>query len=480
MDELPIREEKLPEDPSKIKRLASLDFQRGLAIWMMVFLHVFNHMIDYSSVDAGQLFSGVPPYTFINSAFFAFSGYFGNWIGYFIIISAIVNAYATTKKALAGFPPGKLFAKQIVTGFGILLAGVITESFGYYGYFGSVISSGNFFQAATWTDPANVAALWQRFFLMEALQIIGWCMILTAIIQYFLYRRDGVQKFTRNLIILGVLTLLIFILSPVIWHFVDNWAIWKPVPGTSPGDYHYSWPSDQLQAYNHSFLSWFMTIIAGDYYPLFPYLGQSLLGAIMGVAIAHPKPHRKLPWMGFGLFLALLIAGGLCAWLLPFDISFERPTMGFFFFLMAEQVGAIVLRFYLIDWRGKGERFANNIVMKYFRTWGMVALTIFALQIWSFVPRAIFNWTIPSMNLLSEQFPAGDRSWIVLIFAIVTILFYDLLIWLWAQINFIGTFEWIIIKLGVVITKQPSKRLNFKYMLNEVAWMNYQPLISTT
>jgi len=139
-----------------------------------------------------------------------------------------------------------------------------------------------------------------------------------------------------------------------------------------------------------------------------------------------------------------------------------------------------VLLFYLIDWRGKGERFANNIVVKYFRTWGMVALTIFALQIWSFVPRAIFNWTIPSMNLLSEQFPARDRGWIVLIFAIVTILFYDLLIWFWAQINFIGTFEWIIIKLGVVITKQPSKRLNFKYMLNEVAWMNYQPLISTT
>jgi len=78
LNELPIREEKLPEYPSKIKRLASLDFQRGLAIWMMVFLHVFNHMIDYSSVAAGQLFSGVPPYTFINSAFFAFSGYFGN------------------------------------------------------------------------------------------------------------------------------------------------------------------------------------------------------------------------------------------------------------------------------------------------------------------------------------------------------------------------------------------------------------------
>ena len=107
----------------------------------------------------------------------------------------------------------------------------------------------------------------------------------------------------------------------------------------------------------------------------------------------------------------------------------------------------------------------------------MVALSIFALQIWSLVPRALFNWTIPSLNLMSEQFAIGSE-WPVIIFAIATILFYDLLIWSWAQINFIGSFEWMIIKFSSLATKDPSKRLNFKYMLNDIQWINYRELVS--
>ncbi|UJG43716.1 MAG: heparan-alpha-glucosaminide N-acetyltransferase domain-containing protein [Candidatus Heimdallarchaeum endolithica] len=41
---------------SKIRRIASLDFQRGLAIWMMVFLHVWNHIYDFSWIDLEQYF----------------------------------------------------------------------------------------------------------------------------------------------------------------------------------------------------------------------------------------------------------------------------------------------------------------------------------------------------------------------------------------------------------------------------------------
>ncbi|NHJ86072.1 MAG: hypothetical protein FK734_11465 [Asgard group archaeon] len=470
MSELEIREK--PEETTKVvQRIASLDFQRGLAIWMMVFLHVFNHIYDYSWVDSGLLFSGQPGYDFFRSLFFAFSAFFGNWVGYFILISAIVNAYATTKKALAGFPPGRLFGKQILTGLGILLAGVVTESFGYYGYFGSVFRSGETFTAAPWIDPDIVAKLWERFFLMEALQIIGWCMIITAIIQYFLFIKGGAEKFVRNIIILGSLTIVILVLSPVIWYFVDNMSYWKQNPALPVDDYNNNWPSDEFQAYNHGIVSWILTIIAGDYYPLFPFLSTSLLGAVMGTALSIPKPAKRLPVWGGVLTLGIFVLAVISIFALPFDISFNRPYMGFYLILLGVQVGIIVLLFYLIDWRGKGAKFAKNIVVKYFRTWGMIALTIFALQIWSLVPRAVFNWTYPE-NLMSYQFGLG-QEWIVLIFAVVTVLFYDLLIWLWAQTNFFMSFEWFIIRFSSLASKEPSKRLNFKFMLREVNWMNY-------
>ncbi|MBN1329845.1 MAG: hypothetical protein JXA54_10260 [Candidatus Heimdallarchaeota archaeon] len=480
MDELPIREKTALEDLTGAKRLASLDFQRGLAIWMMVFLHVFNHMIDYSAVDAGKLFSFETGYGFFSSLFFVFAAFFGNWIGYFIIISAIVNAYATTKKALTGTPLGRLFGKQILSGIGILLAGVITESFGYYGYFGVVLRSDQPFTATAWTNPDAISAIWERFFLMEALQIIGWCMIITAIIQYFLFLRGGADKYIRNIIVLGSITLVIFILSPIIWNLVDNMAYWQKDPLLPIDDYNNNWPSDHFQAFNHGIVSYLLTIIAGDYYPLFPFLGASLLGAVMGTAMSMPNPHRRLPLIGLGLFLALLAAGGICAALLPFDITFNRPYLGFFFFLIGGQVGVIVLLFYLIEWRGKGEKFAKNIIVKYFRTWGMLALTIFGLQIWSLAPRAVFNWTMQSTNVMNELIdPFTQKGWfgIVLLFAIATILFYDLIVWLWAQVNFTGSYEWFIIKFNSLSSKQPSNRLNFKYMLNQVDWMNYKPLI---
>jgi hypothetical protein len=464
---------------NKIKRLASLDFQRGLAIWMMVFLHVFNHMYDYSWVDPADLFTGIP---FFLSLFIAFSAYFGNWAGYFILISAIVNAYSTTKKAVLGTDsPEKLFGKQILTALGILIAGYITESLGYYGYFGRVLRSGAVFTRDAWTDPISISFIWRKFFMMEALQSIGWCMLLTSIIHYFLLRKEGANKFKRNIIIYSVLTVLILIASPLMWFWIDNLTCWV-VPNPQDvidygfsGDYHLSWPSSFFQSYNASFFAYLMTVLTGDLYPMFPFLAVSLLGSLMGVVIAMPQPPKRLPLWGALLTLGLFIAGVVTTILLPFDISFERPYMGFFFFLFGGQVGAVVLLFWLIDWRGKGEQFAKNPVVKYFRVWGMLALTIFALQIWSLVPRAIFNFTHPE-NLMNYRFLRG-QEWIVLIFAVVTIIFYDLIIWLWAQINFVGSFEWMIINVASLITKKPSKRLKVKYMLNEIDWMNFELLI---
>ncbi|MCK4972173.1 MAG: hypothetical protein KAS52_02555, partial [Candidatus Heimdallarchaeota archaeon] len=80
------------------------------------------------------------------------------------------------------------------------------------------------------------------------------------------------------------------------------------------------------------------------------------------------------------------------------------------------------------------------------------------------------------INLMNEKFELLTGGWWVLMFAVLTILCYDLLFWLWAQINFIFSFEWFIIRLGSIPTKSVSKRLNVKEILHEVEWMDYQKM----
>ena len=73
-----LRSEKGISQLPKMKRIASIDFLRGLAIWMMVFLHVFNHKYDWSWVSVVGI-ENIFKYTNVFFAIFIlFSGFFGN------------------------------------------------------------------------------------------------------------------------------------------------------------------------------------------------------------------------------------------------------------------------------------------------------------------------------------------------------------------------------------------------------------------
>ena len=94
----------------KLNRIASLDFQRGLAIFMMVFFHSIQHIYDISwAMNINELLQK-NILIIISVALLAF---FTGWAGYFLLISAIVNALAMTKKAAKGVKIEKILVKQI-------------------------------------------------------------------------------------------------------------------------------------------------------------------------------------------------------------------------------------------------------------------------------------------------------------------------------------------------------------------------------
>ncbi len=462
-----------------LKRIASLDFQRGLAIWMMVFLHVFNHIYDFSWVDIGTIFNDAPV---LFALFVIMAGFFGGWAGYFLLISSVVNSYTMTKRAQRGQNLEKSLVKQVFTGIGILVAGRMAEGFGYYGYFGRVFRSGNsLLEANTWNDPIAASFIWRRIFMLEALQIIGWSMIIMASVHYLLMRNGGFENLKKNIAVYASLAILVLILSPFIWLWIDNLNWFVPPEskfltyGYTDIVYYSQWPSEFLQAENASITTYFCVLLAGDLYPFFPFLSTSFIGALFGLALAQPKPSTKIPLLGLIITLAIFSIGIFAAIFMGLEVTFERPDIAYYCFLLGTQFGIMTLLLWLVEFRGKSQSFGNNIVVKYFRIWGTLALTIFVLQIYSIVPRAILN-PLFQMDLMSGRF-SKEEFGIVFFFAFLTVLFYDLLIWLWAKINFKWSFEWIIVHLTAKFSKMDaSSRLNFKEILNEVHWLDFKEL----
>jgi len=268
---------------SRPKRIASLDFQRGLAIWMMVLLHSIQEIYDVSwAVNLNELLQ--KPIIVIIAV--ALLGLLSGWAGYFLLISAIVNSYSMTKKVNKGYSAEQSLLKQVITGVGILVIAIISESvIGYHGYLGHALSGHISWKVTDfWASP-----LAKGFYTMETLQAIAWCMIINAIVQYFMLRKKGYEKFKRNMIVYLILTFSIIVASFFMWKWVDNMD-WKTLLYEGKT---LVWPDEKVQAFNHSFKAYVFTVLAGDMEPLFPFLATSFAGSMIGLALA--KPVKRLP-----------------------------------------------------------------------------------------------------------------------------------------------------------------------------------------
>ncbi|MHA1586593.1 MAG: hypothetical protein ACTSUW_04575 [Candidatus Heimdallarchaeota archaeon] len=446
------------------RRFVTLDFARGIAILIMVILHVVKHILDTDTLMSD---SNIVTEPIIALSAMIIIPFFGGIAGFFLIASAASNMVSMYRDLEKGKSIRSLIVKQIIGGFVLLIFAMICEGFtGYWGALGDFFLNLNNPAATNWA-----IALW-RWNHFETIHAIAWCIIVNGIIQGLLSlkgrwknRRDLIKSYIIMAFIVVALTL------PV-WLLVDVMVPGYPFTVLDP-EILISTPRIGIETFWEIIRAPFLNILASPIEPLFPYLAISFVGSIIGIVISQPKEKinknfpRRLFLIGLSMFLSGLIGILFIIVNVAINTGFLvtgdiMPIIEFYFtivdhgqwtpyyasyipqfswlaqFLAVNGFSIILfsILFRLIEFRGISKQFANR--SKFIRRFGTIAFTNYNNQWYFFIVWAFLSYVIYGVAY-TKLLWTGTALVILLTFGL-----YSLINWAWEKIGYMGSLEWFI------------------------------------
>lgn len=440
-----------------MRRFSSIDFLRGSAIFLMLFLHSFMLVLDYGIIDD---INNLP---LIAMLALLVLPYMGAMAGFFLLVSSIGNMISMQRHLQKGKPVKSLAVRQIMGGILLLIFAVLTEAWiGYHGALGEAIR----------LNEEALEIAFYRGYHMETIHTIAWCIIINGIVQAYL-SRDGKWKNTDKIIRTYLILIVVIVaLTLPVWILVE-----QIIPGYPYSTYS---GSDRIVQYplwgETTFLEYIylfpLAALAGHPEPIFPYLAISFAGAIIGVLMSQKRKEvpldfpKKGMFLGFILFLVGLI--GLLITLVNVMMRTSLMTMldaylrlwdhraftpdgpanthwfGWLFqFLCVNGAALWVTLFiiYLVEFRGKGQVFGEKT--KTIRRYGFVAFTVYNNQFLIYVAHLLVTLAL-GLPLYTKLGFGG----VFLVMAITFVMFQMMLI-LWEKVEYVGTLEWMMGTIGM-------------------------------
>ncbi len=474
--QLNLRED-IPSDLKKEipQRLVTLDILRGIAIFGMILVHVSYKLFDASwlmdSINSGNLDFGVFTWILV-----IILGYLGTWHGFFLFISATVNSLVFARKVRMGVNPKKLLQKNIVGGTFIVVLGYLVEGLGYWGYFGTSFRN--------WAITGNFVESFSSFrpfvaenFYIQTLQIIGIAIIINGVILFLLLKNDGYKKTKRNTMIIGVMTGIVFFATP----FINDLVAKSLIP---------NWPDINSLGGHKSFGVWLLTILCGPKFPMLPFLASAFMGSLIGVFLADPKPRKKILWNFIITGISMILIGGtfvILGFIKPelstsyhifkFTTIENPPAVGYYMVRLGGQIILLMIILSQVEFKGKGEKFANGFVWKFFRRWGTFSLTIYSLHILELLPRYILTLIsepTTGINLMEHYVIPKELFWVIIFIVIYVLMYYELVVQILIQVKMKGSMEWIFVNIQGLFSKVKSNKLDSGIKKEEVIWISYK------
>lgn len=430
-----------------MRRMATLDFVRGLCIMGMVSLHIFGRVYDSSWLGG----DGMSERSLLHVVVLVSLAYMGGMAGLFLMVSSISHTISIRERLRKGVALEKVIAGQLIGGFALLaLAFLVESAIGHHGFLGRL----------AYYDPSSGIGLMDtvrlhsprllyRGFHFMTLHTIAWCAIINSVIQYFLYRGEGHERTRRNTSVYIVLIISVIALTPLVWGFA-SWVIPGYPFAVHPGSelaVQYPMPgrTDAVTLLKLFILS----PLAGQTEPLFPFMFISFIGAVIGIHLSEEKPHMYLPHKGMkigGVMFAAGVLGIAFMWITGLDsihnlientylVMRLRIWLPVLLLTTGGQLVFLMMTIRLVEYRGVAGSFADGT--KLFRRFAAASLTIYTFQYLDAVPLNLIS-LFPGVNVIS-----GKEGMFWSFAAVMSALFtWHLLLLLWERYHFIGSLEW--------------------------------------
>lgn len=460
-----------------MKRYASIDFLRGIAIFLMIILHTVN-----STLDIDGLLSQINSVEMINLIMFITLPFMGGLAGLFLLVSAIVNMVSMQNQLQKGVSPPSLALRQIIGGGLIVFFGALTEAaIGYHAAFGEIFKHLNLINVMfqnldmqTWWH----VILWRGYHI-ETIHAIGYCVIGNGVVQALLSIKGHWKNSKKIMRVYAILIGIVLILTPFVWQLSELIYPGYPyAPNPETGNW-IMYPYIGITPFKDFVILFFLNPIAGHVEPIFPYLAVSFMGSIIGLYLTQEKsqinpkfPHQMIR-LGFIMFVIGMI-GLLVNYVLIMETSMDEAlylytelwdhrkytqAAGFryagwlFQFSLVNGFSLAATMFFirLIEFRGKGANFAQKTT--FFRRFGFVAFTVYNSQ-W------LYFGSYYLVNVLFNDTPYKKYLWdkVIVVELVCLVIFWIILV-LWEKIDYIGSIEWWIGTCQYLL--QPIRRKSF-------------------
>ncbi|MBN2157458.1 MAG: hypothetical protein JW776_15540 [Candidatus Lokiarchaeota archaeon] len=413
-----------------MRRLTSIDFLRGLAVWFMTVAHALmvnlkiNIPTNPLELPTGFLILGV---IFVN---------FMHWRGFFILISGVANFYQMFNAVENGKSRFEILKKQFFTGILLIVFGKMLITFFY---FYGIIDNWTRSQGWNWDNLS-------MFFYFDTVESLGFMMILSGCIFFFL----SLIKSKKTLAIMSIFSLfiisvLIFVFSPYVQDFAGQIA---GVAIASDSELFRSFGYKFDKGFWEKFIRIFLNAIGGREAPLFPMWGIFLIGGALAAVLQYPNPKKWILRLFYIPCLCMILWG---AYEFVFIFRFENLTPFFHvfprwytFISVGPQLIVIIIFLIQIEFNPKINSKLWLNWTKYFRRFGIFAFTVYWFQLLEAGPRLLFGVLFGIETAARSQLSVGWS----LIITITTVLIWSGLLYVSdKRLSGIGTWEWFLLVL---------------------------------